>query len=101
MTNTDKPMLLYRRMMELGYPEEFTRQICKYLSTEWTATRMLGYLRHTDKMLPPEEIVDEMLAILSDRDRIMEKKQLEYVNSKWNAFLEQGRLGHEEEVDDR
>ena len=37
---------------------------------------MLGYLSHYNK-LPMEEVVDEMLAILSDRSRIMQKHELE------------------------
>ncbi len=29
-----------------------------------------------------------MLAILSDRDRIMQKKELESVNAKWNEYMD-------------
>lgn len=50
---------------------------------------MLGYLSHYRK-LPMEEIADEMLAILSDRNRIMQKKNLENVNASWNEFLMNG-----------
>ena len=38
-----------------------------------------------------EEVVDEMLSIISDRNRIMEKKQLEQVNASWNRHLEKRR----------
>ena len=31
--------------------------------------------------------VNEMLAILSDRDCIMQKKELESANAKWNEYL--------------
>jgi hypothetical protein len=34
-----------------------------------------------------EEAADEMLEILSDRNRIMRKKELESNNAKWNEFL--------------
>lgn len=34
-----------------------------------------------------EEVVDEMLAILSDRNRIMQKKELESTNAKLNEYL--------------
>ena len=34
-----------------------------------------------------EEIVDEMLAILSDRNRIMQKHDLEETNARWNEYL--------------
>jgi hypothetical protein len=47
---------------------------------------MIGYLSHY-KDLPLEEIADEMLAILSDRNRIMQKKKLESSNTKWNEYL--------------
>lgn len=47
---------------------------------------MLGYLSHYNK-LPLEEIVDEMLAILSDHNRIMVKKDMEEVNAKWNEMM--------------
>jgi hypothetical protein len=50
---------------------------------------MIGYLSHYKK-LRLEEIADEMLAILSDRNRIMQKKEMENSNAKWNEFLNQG-----------
>jgi hypothetical protein len=50
---------------------------------------MIGYLSHYKK-LPLEEVADEMLAILSDRNRIMQKKEFESSNAKWNEFLNQG-----------
>jgi hypothetical protein len=37
-----------------------------------------------------EEVADEMLAILSDRNRIMQKKELESVNARWNEYLNRG-----------
>jgi hypothetical protein len=37
-----------------------------------------------------EEVADEMLAILSDRNRIMQKKELESTNARWNEFLNRG-----------
>lgn len=62
------------------------RQGSGWMSTDWTAQRMMGYLSHYKK-LPMAEIVDEMLAILSDRNRIMKKHELEDTNAKWNEFL--------------
>ena len=50
---------------------------------------MIGYLCHYSD-LPPEEIADEMLAILSDRNRIMQKKELESNNAECNRILMQG-----------
>lgn len=83
---TEKSMALYRIMLKRGYPEEFCDQITKNLNTDWTAQRMIGYLSHYKK-LPMEEVADEMLAILSDRNRIMQKKELENTNARWNEYL--------------
>ena len=37
-----------------------------------------------------------MISILSDRNRIMEKKELEAVNARWNDFLMRGIEDEEE-----
>ena len=73
-------------MLQRGYPEPFCDQVTRNLNTDWTAQRMIGYLSHYKK-LPMEEVADEMLAILSDRNRIMQKKELENTNTKWNKYL--------------
>ena len=82
-------------MLQRGYPEEFCDQVTKNLNTDWTAQRMIGYLSHYKK-LPMEEVVDEMLAILSDRNRIMQKKESEHANAAWNEYLMNG-FGENEE----
>lgn len=86
---TPKSIELYNKLLDRGYPREFCEQVSLNLNTDWTAQRMLGYLSHYRK-LPMEEIADEMLAILSDRNRIMQKHELENTNAKWNEFLNQG-----------
>ena len=57
---------LYRVLQRKGYPDDFCREIAyKQMNTDYTAMRMLGYLyRISDPR--PEDVVDEMLAILSD-----------------------------------
>ena len=80
---------LYRMMVRIGYPKDFADIITQNLNTDWTARRMMGYLRENGH-LPLEEVADEMLAILSDRNRIMQKKDAEEVNARWNMFLETG-----------
>ena len=86
---TPKSIELYNKLLDRGYPREFCEQVSLNLNTDWNAQRMLGYLSHYRK-LPMEEIADEMLAILSDRNRIMQKHELENTNAKWNQFMIQG-----------
>lgn len=86
---TEVSMQLYKLMLERGYPEEFCDIITKNLNTDFTAQRMIGYLYHYDHP-PVEEIADEMISILSDLNQIMEKKELEEVNARWNDFLMNG-----------
>lgn len=86
---SEKSIELYRILLKRGYPEEFCDQITKNLNTDFTAGRMIGYLSHYKK-LPLEQIVDEMLAILSDRNRIIQKKRMESVNASWNEYLMSG-----------
>ena len=86
---SEMSMELYEMMLDRGYPEEFCDLISKNLNTDFTAGRMMGYLSLYQE-LPLEEIVDEMLSILADRNRIMQKKQLESNNAEWNRFLEEG-----------
>lgn len=71
---------------KLGYPEEFGAVIADSLGTELTMNRMLAYLRAASPG-SEEEIADEMLAILSDRDRWQEKIINEQYNRKYNEYL--------------
>jgi hypothetical protein len=87
---TEKSLQLYDVMLKRGYPQEFCEQVTLNLNTDWTANRMLGYLSHYKK-LPMEEVADEMLSILSDRNRIMQKKDLESTNARWNEYLNERR----------
>lgn len=66
-------MQLYQMLVDRGYPENLCDLITRNLNTEYTATRMIGYLSHYS-YLPEVEVVDEMLAILSDRNEIIRKK---------------------------
>ncbi|MGN1191725.1 MAG: hypothetical protein ACI4S0_03550 [Dorea sp.] len=81
-----KSLELYEMMLRRGYPEEFCDVITKNLNTDFTATKMIGYLSHYKK-LPMEEVADEMLSILDDRNRIMQKKEMESTNAAWNEYL--------------
>ena len=81
---------LYHVLKEKGYPEDFCREIAyKQMNTDYTATRMLGYLyRITNPS--PEDVVDEMLAILSDRNAIIQKKELEHAQATINQLYRNG-----------
>lgn len=65
---------LYRALKHNGYPDDFCREIAyRQMNTDFTATRMLGYLYRVTSPRA-EDVVDEMLAILSDRKAWIEKK---------------------------
>jgi len=85
---TELSMQLYRILLERGYPKEFCDLITKNLNTDFTAKRMIGYLSHYSN-LPEVEIVDEMLAILSDRIAIMRKKEMDHAQAKINELYNQ------------
>lgn len=78
---TGLSMQLYEMMLERGYPEELCDLVSQNLNTDFTASRMIGYLSHYSS-LPDVEVVDEMLAILSDRNAIMKKKEAERAQAK-------------------
>ena len=82
---TDLSMHLYQMMIDRGYPEPLCDLVTRNLNTDFTATRMIGYLSHYS-YLPEGEVVDEMLAILSDRDAIIKKKQAEHAQQKMNEL---------------
>ena len=87
---------LLRALQSKGYPDDFCRELAyKQLKTDYTATRMLGYLYRISKPRI-EDVVDEMLAILSDRDRLVEKHQVEDAQAKLNEVYHYG-LGTEDE----
>ena len=76
-------------LLSRGYPESFCDLVTKNLNTDFTASRMIGYLCHYSD-LPPEEIADEMLAILSDRNAIIQKKELEHAQATINQVYRNG-----------
>lgn len=86
---TELSMQLYDMLLKRGYPEALCELITRNLNTDYTATRMIGYLSHYSE-LPELEIVDEMLAILSDRNAIMQKKEVEHAQTKINEMYRFG-----------
>ena len=89
----------YRELVEMivrmGYPEDFGKVIARNLGSEKTMRRMTAYLHHA-KPRSAEEIADEMLAIMSDRERWIRKKEAEEANARYNELLYYG-LGQDEE----
>lgn len=81
---------LYKIILSKGYPKELCAEIAyKNMNTDYTATRMLGYLyRISNPRI--EDLIDEMLAILSDRNAIIQKKELEQAQSVINDVYQNG-----------
>lgn len=81
---------LYKILLSKGYPKELCAEIAyKNMNTDYTATRMLGYLyRISNPRI--EDLIDEMLAILSDRKAIIQKKELEQAQSVINDVYQNG-----------
>ena len=81
---------LYKILLSKGYPKELCAEIAyKNMNTDYTATRMLGYLyRISNPRI--EDLIDEMIAILSDRNAIIQKKELEQAQSVINDMYQNG-----------
>ena len=86
---TEISIKLYQMMLDRGYPENLCDLVTRNLNTDYTATRMIGYLSHYS-YLPDVEVVDEMLAILTDRNAIIQKKEAEQAQAKVNELYRFG-----------
>ena len=86
----DKSAEVYRALQKKGFPDEFCAEIAyKYMNTEFTSDRMLGYLYRSSQP-SVEEVVDEMFAIISERDRLVEKHKSERAQSRINEIYRDG-----------
>ena len=86
----DRTDELYKVLLNRGYPKKFCEEIAyKNMNTEYTATRMLGYLYRVSNPRI-EDLVDEMLAILSDRNAIIQKEEMEYAQAVINEIYRNG-----------
>ena len=81
---------LLRAFVELGFPEEFGVVVADSLRGEKSMDRMAGYLRAA-RPTSMEQIADEMLAIMADRDSWVEKKISEHANGKITEFYNRPR----------
>ena len=66
---------LYRALQEKGYPDDFCREIA---------------YKQMNSDPRPEDVVDEMLAILSDRNAIIQKKEMEHAQATMNRVYRDG-----------
>jgi len=70
---TKASLQVTERLVKLGFDPAFAELVGSELNTDFTAKQMLGYLR---SMCPqrPEEVADEMLAILALRERCVQRQ---------------------------
>ena len=81
---------LYKVLLDRGYPKEFCAEIVyKNMNTDYTATRMLGYLYRVSNPRI-DDLVDEMVVILSDRDELVQKKEMEHAQAVINEIYRNG-----------
>ena len=72
-------------IQELGYPPEFGVVIARELGGAKSMRRMTAYLRGA-RPGSPEEIADEMLAILEQRHTWVQQKMSERANASITQF---------------
>ena len=77
-------------MVKKGYPEDFARMVSEQMGTEYTSERMCRYIDRAG-LLPAEEIADEMLSILNERDRLIKKHVAQSAQEKLNDIYRNGR----------
>ena len=80
--DTRKSDAIYEILLQKGFAESLCREIAyKYMNTDYTATRMLGYLYRMTE-LKEEQLVDEMIAILEDR-----QPSIGFIMKGWNKLV--------------
>ena len=88
---TDRSEELMRALQEKGSPDDFCKELAyRQLNTDYTATRMLGYLYRHSEASRIEDVVDEMLAILYDRNALIQKHEAEQAQAKISEIYRYG-----------
>ena len=89
MRNDDARQRAYAQLedavVRLGYPEEFAQVLAGELRSEQAMLRLASYIRNA-RPTSPEQIADEMLTIVSERNRWVEKKMSEHAEATLTAF---------------
>lgn len=81
---------LYNVLVDRGYPKELCAEIAyKQLNTDYTAMRMLGYLYRVSNPRT-EDIIDEMIAILTEREQIIQKKEAQRAQAAVSEIYRNG-----------
>lgn len=79
----------------LGLPEEIGKVIAENLHSERSIRRMISYLKNAHP-LSMEQIADEMIAIMEDRDAWIRKKQAQESSARYTAWLNSDQRGRDE-----
>ena len=77
---------LLAAVADIGYPQELALVLADELRGEWSMRRMAAYLRAAQPR-SMEEIADEMIAIVEQRESWAKKKMTEHAQSSFNEFL--------------
>lgn len=75
---------------ELGFPPEFGQALAAGLGGEKSLRRMSAYLRSA-RPTSMEEVADELVAIVDQRDSWVERKKNAYYQEKLNEFYNRER----------
>ena len=81
---------LAKSVVDLGYPEEFAQVLAGELRSEKAMLRLASYIRNAQPS-SPEQIAEEMLVIVSERNRWVEQKMSEHANATMTAFYNRDR----------
>lgn len=81
-------------VLHAGYPEEFAQVLAHELRSAKAMRRMAAYISSA-RPNSPEQIADELLAIVYERDRWVEQKMSEHANASITAFYNRPRQNDE------
>ncbi len=90
---------VYAAMLYKGYPDGFAKVVAREMHTAYTAERMIAYLGRAGRP-PIEEVADEMLAILADRDKFVDKHIDQHAQDVINRMYAKRRSAEEDEADE-